>query len=86
MTKWAVEFKHCRLSIFDDKRSGHPKTAATEVLITKIQITMLNGSRMRVRKLADIANISTDRVHIILYEHLHTEKLSTRWAPRFLTI
>jgi len=36
-------------------------------------------------ELADIANISNDRVHI-LHEYLHMKKLSTRWVSRLLIV
>ncbi|EFN64175.1 Putative uncharacterized protein FLJ37770, partial [Camponotus floridanus] len=34
--KWAAEFKRGRSSIFDDERSGRPKTATNEEIIQKI--------------------------------------------------
>ena len=76
--KRAAEFKHGRSSINDDEHSRRPKTAMTEEIIEKIHNAVLNDRR--VRELADIINISVNRVHNILHEHLHMKKLSARWG------
>lgn len=84
--KWAAEFKRGRSSIFDDKRSGRPKTATTEEIIKKIHNVVLNDRRLKLRELAAIAKISEERAYNILAEHLHLKKFLTQWVPRSLTI
>lgn len=84
--KWAAEFKRGRISTEDDERSGRPKTATTEEIVTKVHNAVLNDRRLKVRDLADIANISVDRVHYILHDVLGMKKLSARWVPRLLTV
>lgn len=84
--KWAAVFKRGRSSIYDDERSGRPKSATTKEIIEKIHNAVLNDGRVKVRELAYITNISIDRVHNILHEHLHMKKVSTRWVPHLLTV
>ena len=84
--KWAADFKRGRSSIFDDVRSGRPKTAVSEEIIAKIHNAVLSDRRMKVRELSNIAQISTERVHYVLHEKLHMKKLSARWVPRLLTV
>lgn len=84
--KWTAKFKRGRSSIFDDERSGRPKTATIEEIIEKIYDSVLNDRQLKVRELSNIANISIDRIHNILHEHLHMKKLSARWMPRLLMI
>lgn len=56
MKKRAVKFKLGRLTIFDDERSGHPKTTVSEEVIRKtIHNVVLNDRRVRVREVADIS-------------------------------
>ena len=40
----------------------------------------------KVNEIAKTTGISNERVHHILYKHLHMRKLSARWVPRLLTI
>jgi len=44
----------------------------------------MNNHRIKLREVADIVNISYERVYII-HEELHMKKLSARWVPRLLT-
>ena len=84
--KWAADLKRGRTSIQDDERSGRPKTATTDEIVTKIHNAVLHDRRLKVRELADIVNISIDRVHYILHDVLGMKKLSARWVPRLLTV
>ena len=52
----------------------------------KIHRIVLDDRKVKVREIADIVKISTERVRNILHEHLHMKKLCARWVPRFLTI
>ena len=84
MKKWAADFKRGRSTIFDDVRSGRPKTAVSED--HDIRNAVLSDQRMKVRELSNIAQISTEHVHYVLHEKLHMKKLSARWVPRLLTV
>ena len=41
---------------------------------------------MKIREIADIVDISTERIENILHEKLGIRKLLARWVPRLLTV
>ncbi|XP_065665495.1 protein GVQW3-like [Hydra vulgaris] len=82
---WAAEFK-CGQSLGDDERSGRPKTATTDENIAKVHQVVLDNRRIKVREIAEVMNISKERVCHILHENLDMRKLSARWVPRLLTL
>ena len=51
-------------------------------MINKIHDIVLNDPKVRVRDIAEIVSISTERVHT----HLCMRQLCARWVPRLLTI
>lgn len=83
---WYNEFKRGRTSTNDEHRSGRPKEVTTPEMIEKVHDIVLNDRKVKVREIVDILNISYERVHHILHEHLHMKKLSARWVPRSLTV
>ena len=70
----------------DDERSGRPKTATTDENIAKVHPMGLDDGRIKVREIAEVMNMSKERVCHILNEHLGMRKLSARWVPRLLTV
>jgi histone-lysine N-methyltransferase SETMAR len=83
---WMAEFKRGRTSIETIPSTGRPKEVTTEEMINKVHDVVLNDRRIKLREVANIVNISLDRVFVIIHEHLHMRKLSARWVPRLLTI
>src|SRR5436190_18847496 len=83
---WAAEFKRGRKSLGDDERSGRPKTATTNENIAKVHEMVLDDGRIKVREIAEVMNMSKERVCHLLNQHLDMRKLSARWVPRSLTL
>ena len=73
---WFNEVKHGWTSVFDEKRPGHP------IEVT----TVLPDRRVKIREIADIVDISTERIQNILPEKSGMRKLSVRWVPSLLTV
>ena len=69
-----------------DERSGRPKTATTDENIGKVHQMVLDDRRIKVREIADVMNMSKERVCQILNQHLGMRKLSARWVPCLLTV
>ena len=47
---------------------------------------VLDDRRIKVREIAEIINMSKERVCYVLNQHLGMRKLSARWVPRLLTV
>ena len=47
---------------------------------------VLDDRRIKVREIAEVMNMSKERVCHILNQHLGMRKLSARWVPRLLTV
>ena len=84
--KFPTEFKRGRKSLGDGERSGCPKTATIDENIAKVYQMVLEDRRMKVRDIAEVMNMSKERVCHILHQHLGMRKLSARWVPRLLTV
>ena len=58
----------------------------TPEIINKIHDVVLNDPNVKVREIAEIVSISTERKVNISHSYLCMNKLCARWVPRFLTI
>ena len=84
--KWFTEFRSGRSSTEDAARPGRPKEVTTEETVNKVHDIVLADRRLKLREIAEMVGISTERVHNILHEFLGMRKLSARWVPRLLTV
>ena len=79
--KWFTKF-HCgRTSTKTIPSPGLPNEITTPEMLNKIHDIVSNYPKVRVREIAKIVSISTERVVNIF----HT-KLCAKWVPRLLTI
>ena len=58
----------------------------TPAMINKIHDFVFDDPKVKVREIAEIISISTERVVNILHTHLSMRKLCARWVPRLITI
>ena len=65
---------------------GRPSEITLPEIIDKIHFIVLSGPKMKVREVAEIVSILTERVVNMLHTHLYLRKLCARWVPRLLTI
>ena len=47
---------------------------------------VLDDRRIKVREIAEVMNMTKERICYILNQHLDMRKLPARWVPRLLTI
>ena len=68
--RWFADFK-CGRRDTDDAERKCPNEAVTPENIKKIHKIVLNDRKVKLRELADIVEISKERVGFILHEHLN---------------
>ena len=69
-----------------DERSGRPKTATTDVNIAKVYQMVLDDRQIEVRGIAEVVNMSKERVCHTLNQYVGMKKQPARWVPRLLTV
>ena len=83
---WYNKFKRGLTSIFDEERPDRPIEVTMEDMINKIHDIVLADRRVKIREIANIVKISTERIQNVLHETLGMKKLSARWMLRLLTV
>ena len=76
--KWFIEFRCGRTSTETILNLGRLNEITTPKIINKIHDTILNDPKVKVREIAEIVFISTERVVNILHTHLCMRKLCAR--------
>ena len=74
---WFNEFKRGRTFVFDEERPGRPIEVTTEDMVKKMHDIVSADRRVKIREIADIVDISTERIQNMLHEKLGMRKLST---------
>ena len=81
---WYNQFKSSRRNTSNAKRSCHPKEVTTEEIIQLIHDRVLDDPKLKLCEIVDIANVSEERAHNILHEHLgmvhHYAKQGKEWV------
>lgn len=83
--QWFVRFKKGCTSTEDAERSGRPNKVVTPANIEKLREIVLANRKIKCQEIADMLEMSTERVGFILHEHLSMRKLYSKWVPRNLT-
>lgn len=79
--RWFHEFKCGRISTETAPRSGRPSDVTTPENIDAIHQIIMNDNKVKLSEIADILNISKERVGNILREHLQMHRTATEWVP-----
>ena len=83
--RWKKKFESGVESIKNAPKSGRPKSASREEIVSKIKEIIEGDARFTVRDIARKVGISLSTVHLILKKHLKVRKISARWVPHLLT-
>jgi hypothetical protein len=80
-----MRFSDGRASLMDDKREGRPSFKTSDVVKNEV-CDVIDGHRcFAVREVADKCAISKTKVHEILVQELHMNRIYARWVPRMLS-
>ena len=84
--KWFIEFRCGRTSTETIPSRGRPNEITTPEMINKIYDIVLNDPKVKVREIAEIVSISTERAVNISQAYLCMRNLCSRWVPRLVTV
>ena len=79
---WVGEFKHGRMSLEVEARSGRPLDATDEELYKKVWGMVYSDRRFQVEEIAQALGISYGRVSTILHDRLGMCKLTACLGPQ----
>ena len=82
---WVGEFKHGRMSLEDEARSGRPLDAIEEEMCKKVRDLVYSDRRIQVEEIAQALGISHGSISTILHDRLGMRKLTARWVPKSLS-
>ncbi|XP_071097976.1 histone-lysine N-methyltransferase SETMAR-like [Haliotis cracherodii] len=82
---WVAECKRGRSSTDDEPRPGPPVVSSTPEMVQRILDIVMDDRRVTQRLIANLVDISQERVHFILTDILGTHKVSDRWVSTLLT-
>lgn len=83
--KWIREIQDGRESLEDKERSGRPRSATTDVNVSRVKDAVSEDNRRTCGELEELLGIPHSTVHRILTESLGMQKLFAKWVPHLLT-
>ena len=85
VSRWKNKFETGVESIKNAPKSGRPKFASRNEIVSKIKEIIEGDARFTVRDIAQKVGISLSTVHLILKKHFIIRKIFARWVPHLLT-
>ena len=86
LQKWFTKFLCGDTSTETIPSPGRPNEITTPEMIKEIHDIVLNDPKVKVRVIAEIASISTQRLVNMLHTYLCMRNPGARWVLRLLTI
>jgi histone-lysine N-methyltransferase SETMAR len=81
---WISRFKTGHFTVEDEPRSGRPTTSTDPETCDAVHELILEDRRISAKKIAQIVDISRERVGFIITTILDMRKLSAKWVPKCL--
>ena len=79
--RWIAKFKLGQETLKDESRSGRPREASTPETISRIKKLVTENRHITTRELANLTDISKERVSHILNNELFMRKVCAKWVP-----
>ena len=80
--RWYADFKRGRTNVNDAERLGRPNEAVAPENIKQISKIIMYDRKLKVRKIANMVNISTGSASTIFINNLGMKKVFSKWVPR----
>lgn len=81
VTKWRQLFRLGR----DGPKPGRTADVVTPDMIEKVERVVLEGRRLKMKKISKMCGLSETSVLRVLHDHSHMSKVSAKWVPRNLS-
>ncbi|PNF20111.1 hypothetical protein B7P43_G04786 [Cryptotermes secundus] len=82
---WFNRFKHGRMSMDSEQRSGRPSTSRNANVIEKVRTLIMEDRRLTIRQVADEVGISRGSANTTLTEELGMQRLAAKLLPKLLS-
>lgn len=82
---WVSRFRTGHFEVTDEARSGRPISATDAGNIDAVHDLILQDRRISAKLIAEILDISRERVSHIIHDILDMRKLSAKWIPKCLS-
>nr|CAI5839155.1 unnamed protein product [Callosobruchus analis] len=83
--EWSKRFRMGQEFLEDDERPGRPVEVITEDKVALVDVLVLSNRCLKVKEIAEMANLSDTTVRRILHDRLSMQKVSAGWVPKHLS-